>query len=78
VSVLFFSNFLKLEKGQFVDHLRELKRDQEVLYDDLSRDLYNLGAVLKKKYGLLTIAYRVFVIGLLMSFSTFILVWFFM
>ncbi|GJM34343.1 MAG: hypothetical protein DHS20C18_33440 [Saprospiraceae bacterium] len=72
VSMLFFSNFLKLEKPDFVQHLRELKTDQELLYDELSRDLYNLGAVLKKKYRLLTIAYFVFVGGLVLSFLLFL------
>lgn len=72
VSLLYFGNFLKLEKGEFVGYLRDLKEDQEVLYDDLSRDLYNLGMVLRKKYRLLTYAYRTFVGGLVLSFLVFI------
>lgn len=72
VSLLFFGNFLKLHKQRFVEHLRELKKDQNLLYDDLSRDLYNLGNVLDKKYRLLTISYRVFVGGLVVSFLLFL------
>jgi predicted metal-dependent HD superfamily phosphohydrolase len=72
VSLLYFGNFLKLEKREFVGYLRDLKEDQEVLYDDLSRDLYNLGMVLRKKYRLLTYAYRTFVGGLVLSFLVFI------
>jgi hypothetical protein len=71
LSILFFGNFLQLSREQFVDHLRDLKRDQEVLYDDLSRDLYNLGAVLAKKYRLLSLSYKVFIIGLAISILTF-------
>ena len=67
VSMLYFGNFLQLEKEIFVDYLRQLKWDQEVLYDDLSRDLYSLGVVLRKKYKLLTIAYQVFMGGLVLS-----------
>lgn len=67
VSMLYFGNFLQLEEPTFVRYLRELKRDQEILYDDLSRDLYTLGVVLQKKYSLLTIAYRIFVVGLVLS-----------
>jgi len=67
VSLLYFGNFLQLEEPAFVRYLRELKRDQEILYDDLSRDLYTLGVVLRKKYSLLTIAYRIFVGGLVLS-----------
>jgi len=72
VSLLYFGNFLKLEKSEFVSYLRDLKEDQEVLYDDLSRDLYNLGLVLRKKYRLLTYAYRTFVGGLVLSFLVFL------
>jgi hypothetical protein len=73
VSLLYFGNFLKIPKEEFVGYLRDLKHDQEVLYDDLSRDLYNLGAVLSKKYRLLTIYYRLFVGGLGLSFLVFII-----
>lgn len=73
VSLLYFGNFLKISKQEFVDYLRGLKEDQAVLYDDLSRDLYNLGLVLQKKYQLLTYAYRVFVGGLALSFIAFLI-----
>jgi len=76
VSLLYFGNFLKLDKDEFVDYLRDLKSDQEILYDDLSRDLYNLGAVLRKKYRLLSVAYRIFVGGLALSVVTFLVTFF--
>ena len=75
VSILFFGNFLRLSKDEFVEHLRELKRDEEVLYDDLSRDLYNLGAVLQRKYRLLSISYRVFIAGMILSFLAFVILY---
>lgn len=71
-SLLFFGNFLQIQKEEFVDYLNDLKKNQQVLYDDLSRDLYNLGLILKKKYRLLNIAYWVFVGGLILSFLTFV------
>ncbi len=71
-NLLFFGNFLRLDKEDYVSHLRELKKDQELLYDDLARDLYNLGVVLQKKYRLLTIAYRVFIGGLVTSVLAFL------
>lgn len=70
-NLLFFGNFLRLDKEDYVAHLRELKKDQELLYDDLARDLYNLGVVLQKKYRLLTVAYRVFIGGLIISVFAF-------
>ncbi len=76
LSLLYFGNFLQLEKEEFVAYLRDLKTDQAILYDDLSRDLYNLGVVLQRKYRLLTIAYRAFVGGLVISFLAFLVVFF--
>lgn len=73
VNLLFFGNFLRLGKEDYVAHLRELKKDQELLYDDLARDLYNLGVVLQKKYRLLTIAYQVFIGGLVISVLAFLI-----
>lgn len=71
VSLLFFNNFLSVEKEEFVEYLNGLKVNQGLLYEDLARDVYNLGGVLKKKYLLLNIAYKLFVIGLALSFLCF-------
>ena len=74
VSMLYFGNFLQLSKQEFVEYLRDLKEDQEILYDDLSKDLYSLGQVLQKKYRLLTISYRVFIWGLVLSVIALLLI----
>lgn len=76
VSLLFFGNFLQLDRNAYVQFLRNLKKDQELIYDDLSRDLYNLGQILQTKYRLLTIAYRIFMAGLLLSVLVFVLFYF--
>lgn len=73
-SLLYFGNFLKLEKSDFVSYLSKVKLDQNALYDDLSRDLYDLGAVLHKKYLLLTISYNTFVGGLALAVISFLIV----
>ena len=75
-SLMYFGNFLKIPKEDFVDYLRNLKNNQATLYDDLSRDLYNLGLVLQKKYRLLTIAYRLFMYGLILAVLSFIITYF--
>lgn len=72
ISMLFFNNFLNLKQEDFVDYLDDLKRDQNLLYDDLAKDVYNLGKALKKKYSLLNIAYKLFVIGIALSFIAFL------
>lgn len=74
-NMLYFGNFLQIEKEDFVVYMDTLKIDQEELYNDLSRDLYNLGLVLQKKYRLLTISYNVFVGGLVLSVLVFLAIY---
>lgn len=74
VSLLFFNKFLMLRKEAFVEYLRDLKENEALLYDDLARDVYNLGGVLKRKYRLINVAYQIFVGGLALSFISFIIV----
>ncbi|MEM7571602.1 MAG: Pycsar system effector family protein [Bacteroidota bacterium] len=73
-SLLYFGNFLKLEKSDFVDYMDQMKYQQDELYNDLSRDLYDLGKVLHRKYLLLTISYNTFVGGLALSVSLLLIV----
>ncbi len=74
-SLLYFGNFLKLEKDEFIDYMATMKLDQNSLYDDLARDLYDLGAVMHKKYLLLTISYNTFVGGLALAVFSFLAVY---
>lgn len=74
VSLLFFNKFLMVSRDTFVSYLRDLKENETLLYDDLAKDVYNLGSVLKRKYRLINIAYRIFVGGLALSFIAFIVV----
>ncbi len=74
-SLLYFGNFLKLEKKEFVDHMSTMKLNQSALYDDLARDLYDLGQVMHKKYLLLTISYNTFVGGLALAVISFLIVY---
>ena len=71
-SISFFGNFLKVGRQSFVNHLSRLKEDHQKLYDNMSTDLYYLGAVLKSKYKMLTWSYTIFIIGLALSVVTFI------
>ncbi|MEO0733925.1 MAG: Pycsar system effector family protein [Bacteroidota bacterium] len=74
-SLLYFGNFLKLEKSDFIKYMDTMKMDQNALYDDLAKDLYDLGAVLHKKYLLLTISYNTFVGGLALAVLSFLFVY---
>lgn len=74
-SLLYFGNFLKLEKSEFIGYMNDMKLDQNALYDDLAKDLYDLGAVMHKKYLLLTISYNTFVGGLALAVLSFLAVY---
>ena len=74
-SLLYFGNFLKIEKSDFIKYLSKMKMDQDSLYDDLARDLYDLGQVLHRKYLLLTISYNTFIGGLALAVITFLSVY---
>lgn len=74
-NILFFGNFNKLNREDYVTGMEELMTDSERLYDTMARDLYGLGSVLSEKYRLIRIAYNVFMVGLVLSVSSFILVY---
>ncbi|MFT5998107.1 MAG: hypothetical protein ACI81P_000555 [Neolewinella sp.] len=74
-SLLYFGNFLKLEKKEFVEYMTTMKLNQSALYDDLAKDLYDLGQVMHKKYLLLTISYNTFVGGLALAVISFLTVY---
>ncbi|WP_423147636.1 Pycsar system effector family protein [Rubrolithibacter danxiaensis] len=72
-SVLFFGNFSQLQLDEFVSRIKALKKEKEELYDSMSIDIYSLGAVLLKKYRLLTWSYNIFMGGLILSAVGFII-----
>jgi len=74
LSLLYFGNFLGIPKTGFVDYLKQLKSDQERLYDSMSVDLYHLGEVLREKYKLLTISYNIFMTGLTLTVLAFVFI----
>jgi predicted metal-dependent HD superfamily phosphohydrolase len=73
-SVLFFGNFTQLQLKEFVDQINLLKNQKEELYNSMSIDIYHLGAVLMKKYRLLSWSYNVFMGGLVLSGLGFIII----
>ncbi len=76
-SILFFGNFVSLKMEEFIGGIKKLKYDQSLLYDNMSIDLFYLGKVLAKKYMLLSYSYLIFMIGLIISVLSFILIFFF-
>lgn len=74
-NILFFGNFCSMDREDYVTGLEELMSDSERLYNTMARDLHSLGLVLSKKFKLLRIAYNIFMVGLVVSVCSFLLVY---
>ncbi len=73
MSIFFFANFIQMPKDDFVQKMDDFKVDDNSIYTHLAEDIYDHGIVLNKKYLQLKVAYNVFMIGLLASLISLIL-----
>jgi hypothetical protein len=71
-NILFFGDFANLTQDDFTDGMVDLILDRNVIYEAMIHQLYGLGAVLKKKFGLLKIAYNAFMGALILGVLSFI------
>ena len=71
VNLLFFGNFHQMSLKDFEWAMGEMMQDKDYLYGSLTKDLYFLGLVLNRKYGLLRTTYTVFMIGVIISVVAF-------
>ena len=67
VNLLFFGNFHQMKLEDFEWGIFEMMEDRDYLYGSLTKDLYFLGLVLNRKYGLLRLTYTVFMLGIIIS-----------
>jgi predicted metal-dependent HD superfamily phosphohydrolase len=74
VNLLFFGNFTKLSLDNFQSGIRELMRQKDGLYTNMVTDVYYLGEVLSRKYGLLRTSYTIFMVGLILTVLSFSIV----
>jgi hypothetical protein len=71
-NLAFFGNFAGLSEARFLQLLSENLRDGSLLYGNLARDLYHLGRVLDHKYRYLSVAYNIFMVGLVATVVAFL------
>ncbi|MEY8761364.1 Pycsar system effector family protein [Chryseobacterium tongliaoense] len=71
VNLLFFGNFQQMLFGDYHDAMRDLIKDRDYIYDSMVKDLYYLGKVLDRKYKLLSITYKIFMAGIVISVLSF-------
>ena len=76
-NIVFFGNFIQLDLERYEQAIDAVLRDGELLYGNMSRDLYFLGKVLDKKYRYLTVSYNVFMIGFGATVLTFLVAFLF-
>ncbi|MEM0994528.1 MAG: Pycsar system effector family protein [Bacteroidota bacterium] len=72
-NIAFFGNFVHLDLEQYEEMMDEVLRKDDLLYGNMSRDLYYLGKVLSKKYAYLSISYNVFMVGFSVSVALFLI-----
>ncbi|MGD1892051.1 MAG: Pycsar system effector family protein [Cyclobacteriaceae bacterium] len=73
-NLLFFGNFYNMTRDDFEWGMQIIRQNDDLAYGSLTRDLYNLGRVLARKYKMLRFSYLIFVIGLVISIVSFIIV----
>ena len=71
-NILFFGIFTKLPIEEFELGMQELLRDRQLVYDNMTRDLYSMGKVLRKKYYYLQFSYAAFLITLFIAVIAFL------
>ncbi len=75
-NIAFFGNFSSLDLDQYEDAMEEVLNDGNLLYGNMTRDLYYLGKVLDKKYRYLTVSYNTFMVGIVSTVITFLIIMF--
>ena len=75
-NILFFGNFVHLNRDDYVLGMTELLQTTDTLYINMIQDIYALGQVLQKKFALLRVAYTAFMIALVSGVLLFVLVLF--
>lgn len=71
VNLLFFGNFQQMLFDDYHNAMRDLIKDRDYIYDSMVKDLYYLGKVLDRKYKLLSITYKIFMAGIIISVLSF-------
>ncbi|MBI5916105.1 MAG: hypothetical protein HY842_12080, partial [Bacteroidetes bacterium] len=66
-NLVFFGNFTSLKLERYEELMDEMFQDSDLLYGNMTRDLYHLGKVLDRKYRFLSISYNIFMVGFVVT-----------
>jgi len=75
-NILFFGIFTRLPLMEFEQGMHELLQNPRILYDNMIRDIYSMGNVLRKKYYYLQFAYASFLTTLVVAVISFLIIFF--
>jgi len=74
LNLLFFGSYHHIPEAEYLDRIIANVRNEEAAFRMMARDMYQNGVVLaRKKYRLLGIAYRIFLVGLSASVVAFVI-----
>lgn len=72
-NLMFFGGFADMGEDEYIAEMMHRLADQQKFLEMIARDVYQNGQVLAhKKYRLLTIAYSIFILGLIASVVAFV------
>ena len=71
-SALFFHNFYRKTLEEYKDQMNTVAKSEETIHEQLLTDMYHNGLVLQRKYTLLSFAYSLFLIAIVLSVFSFI------
>lgn len=73
LNLLFFGSFTQLDQEEYLDRLVAQLDDEQSVYRTMARDIYQNGTVLhRKKYKYLGMAYRTFLVGMVLTVLVFV------
>ncbi len=64
-SLLYFANFKAVTEEEYATGLSRLIEDTDTIYTEMAKHIYNLGAVLTRKYRYLQYSYSIFLYGMI-------------
>jgi hypothetical protein len=71
-NILFFGRFAAMREEDYIAAVKARLRSEEDMYDAMLRDTYQNGIILaRRKYRFLGYAYRLFLVGLTLTFAAF-------
>ena len=69
-NLLFYGNFHDMKERDYQWAFLQMLNDQEYMYENMIRDVYYIGKILKKKYSHIRISLNIFIVGIVLSVAS--------